>query len=327
MMDEDNELYGLESDYKQDPVGGLSSDFDYAGDYRRRVKARETKFNEMIGAIDAAKAKLLQQPEQNRPGFFREMAGALARPTDREDPRFYERQNFFTALRNVGEYGAQQKEKEKELLQARQLQADKLDELKRKYEFEEAQSLEGRAFEAMKAFGKPQKERTLVADAQKILDLESIISNPAASESAKAAATNQLNQLTKGKSEADNTRLGQLTRALRMSKSKNPAERQEGLTLFNILSRGGSGGKQLTLSQLRQDEEILNARSLLKNYTPKQIDFALMKPYKNAEEQKIARAFSIAGRKTYAEMLEAGASGASGANESEDEDAIDEEMP
>lgn len=319
-MDDENELT------EQEPAGALDTAIDYETEYRRRVKERESKFNEMIGAIDAAKQKLLKQPTQDRPGFFRELAGALARPTDPRDPRFYEKRSFFTTLRDVGEYGVRRKEEEKKLLEARQTQADKLDELRRKYAFEEAQDLESRAFEAMKTFGKPQKGRTLVADAQKILDLESIITSETASASAKAAAQTQLKQLTEGRSEADNTRLGQLTRALKMSKSTNPAERQEGIILFNIL-KGGGGGKDLTLSQLRQDEEILRARNLLKGIPQRDIDMAFRKgQYRNARENDIVKAYNIASRKTYAEMLAGGAS-ASAPAPADDEDVIEEEMP
>ena len=319
-MDEDNELTGLESDFTKEPVGALDTATDYEAEYRRRVKQRESKFGEMIGAIDTATKKLLEKPVQQRPGFFRELAGALARPTDPQDPRFYEKRNFFTALRDIGDYSAQRREEEKKLLEARQAQAEKLQDLKRKYEFEEAQSLEDRAFEAMKTFAKPQKGRTLVADAQKILDLETIINDPNASATAKTAAQSELKKITEGKSEVDNTRLGQLIRALKMTKSQNPEERQQGITLFNILKGGGS--KQLTLAQQRQDEEIMNAREFLKKYNSKQIDFALRNPYKNAEERKIESAFRLADKKTYAEMLAAGASGPA-----DDEDVIEEEMP
>lgn len=319
-MNGDNELTGLESDFAKEPVGALDTATDYEAEYRRRVKQRESKFGEMIGAIDAATKKVLETPVQKRPGFFRELAGALARPTDPRDPRFYEKRNFFTALRDVGEYSAQRREEEKKLLEARQAQVEKLQDLKRKYEFEEAQDLEKSAFEALKTFGKPQKARSLVADAQKILDLETIINDPSASATAKTAAQAQLKQMTEGRSEVDNTRLGQLTRALKMTKSQNPEERQQGITLFNILKGGGS--KQLTLAQQRQDEEIMNAREFLKKYNPKQIDFALRNPYKNAEERRIESAFRLADKKTYAEMLAAGASGPAG-----DEDVIEEEMP
>ena len=319
-MDEDNDKTGLESNVAKEPVGALDTATDYEAEYRNRVKQRESKFGEMIGAIDAATKKLLEKPVQERPGFFRELAGALARPTDPRDPRFYEKRNFFTTLRDIGEYGAQRKEEEKKLLEARDAQAEKLRDLKRKYEFEEAQSLEDRAFEAMKTFGKPQKGRTLVADAQKILDLETIIKDPVASATSKAAAQSELKRITDGKSEEDKTKLGQLTRALEMSMSSNPKERQKGIILFNALQTGGE--KKLTLSQLRQDDKIMAAREFLKKYNPKQIDFALRNPYKNAEERRIEEAFRLSDEKTYAEMLAAGASGFAGG-----EDVIEEEMP
>lgn len=313
-MDEDNKV-------TNDQTGALDAATDYESEYKKKVAARESRFSEMIGAIDAAKEKLLKQPVQQRTGFFRELAGALARPTDPKDPRFYERRNFFTALRDIGEYGAQKKEEEKKILEARQAQADKLDELKRKYAFEEAQAQEERAFEAMKTFGKPQKGRTLVADAQKILDLESIIKSEGSSDSAKKAAQFQLDALMKGKTEEDNTKLGQLIRALRMSKSKDPVERQEGITLFNILK--GGGGQNLTLSQQRQDEEIMRARGLLKGISQRDIDMAFRKgQYRNAKENDIVKAYNIASRKTYAEMLAGGASAPAGA-----EEVIEEEMP
>ena len=124
-MDEDNELTGLESDFDKEPTGALDTATDYEAEYRKRVKQRESKFGEMVGAIDAATKKVLETPVQQRPGFFRELAGALARPTDPRDPRFYEKRNFFTALRDVGQYGAQRKGEEKKLLEARQAQAEK----------------------------------------------------------------------------------------------------------------------------------------------------------------------------------------------------------
>lgn len=318
-MENENELI------EQEPAGALDTAIDYETEYRRRVKERESKFGEMIGAIDAATKKVLETPVQQRPGFFRELAGALARPTDPRDPRFYEKRNFFTALRDVGEYGARRKEEEKKLLEARQAQVEKLQDLKRKYEFEEAQSLEDRAFEAMKTFGKPQKGRTLVSDAQKILDLESIISSDTASASAKKAAETQLkNLMEKPRDPAATTELGQIIQAFRMAESPDPKVRAAGLKYLRSRERSG----QLTTEQSRSDIMIMNARAFINGVPERELKLAQQASsfVQTPRQREILKNLELSKKPTLAEVMQLQGGRSAGLPESEEE-VIDERMP
>jgi hypothetical protein len=79
----------------------------------------------------------------------------------------------------------------------------------------------------------------------------------------------------------------------------------------------------LTPIQQRSDKEILDARNLIKDIPQNQIDMAFRKgQYRSARENDIVKAYSLAQRKTLAEMIESGATGPAGS-----EDVIDEEMP
>jgi hypothetical protein len=311
-------------DSEESPLS--SAAFDYQADYLKKVREREKASKNLIDQVEAAKNKLLAPAsEPSGREVLRGIAQKLTAPKESTDPRFFERRNLYTFLRDVGQYGTEQEQKQKETEAAKQEQLKALEDLASKYKYQGAKESEEAAFRALKEFSKPPKENKLVADAQKILDLESIINNPDASPTAKSAAERQLKMLTEGKSEQDSTRLGQLKRALEMSRSKDPRERQDGIRLFNAL-KGSGGGGQLTLTQQRADSEILSARDLIKGVPQAQIDMAFRKgQYRTARENDIVKAYTLAQRKTLAEMMDEGAVGQSG-NE-EDESVINEEMP
>jgi len=256
---------------------------------------------------------------------LRGLAQKFAAPKEQGDPRFFERRNLYTFLRDVGQYGAEQKEGQKVLAQARAEQQQKLDDLIKKYKYEGAKESEEAAFKAMKEFGKPAKARSLVADAQRILDLELIINDPASSEPAKKAAKRQLTALTESKSPEDNSKTGQYMRALKMSRSKDPQERADGLKLMRYLEGSGRSG-QLTLPQKRSDEEILAARNRIKGVPQAKIDMAFQNPYKNSRDSDLVRDWKLSQRKTLAEMIDEGVV-APAVSDLQDEDVIDEEMP
>jgi hypothetical protein len=319
-MEDENELLDNE------PQGGLAdTDYDYQGEYRKKVKERETAYKTMLDQIELAKQRLENKPtEQTRQEMLRGLAQKLMAPRAPNDPRFFERRNLFTFLRDVGQYGTEQKDQQKKLEEAKQEQRVKLDELLAKTQYAGAQEAEEEAFRAMKEF-KPAKAQSLVADAQKILDLQSIIDSPDpnVNQDQREAARVQLSKLKEKIPEADNSRLGQFLKGVEMSRSKDPLTRENGLRFLRMLEGSGRKGG-LTLVQQRSDQEILDARNLIKGMPQNQVDDAFRAgPLRNARQNDIVRAWNLARRKTLTEMMESGAVGPSGG----DEDVIEEEMP
>lgn len=79
---------------------------------REQESASEAaKQRQVLEQIQQAKLKLLQAP--SRKEALMGLAQKLSAPRERDDPRFYERQNLYTFLRDIGEYGSEQKEAER----------------------------------------------------------------------------------------------------------------------------------------------------------------------------------------------------------------------
>ena len=79
---------------------------------REQESANEAaKQRQVLEQIQQAKLKLLEAP--SRKEALMGLAQKLSAPRERTDPRFFERQNLYTFLRDVGEYGAEQKEAER----------------------------------------------------------------------------------------------------------------------------------------------------------------------------------------------------------------------
>lgn len=94
----------------------------------------------VLAQIQKARDILLSQPTQKSRGeYVQGLAQSLTAPRKETDPRFYERRNLFTFLRDVGEYGAAEKKAEQEAKLKQQLDLLKLDELKAKYGQEQAE--------------------------------------------------------------------------------------------------------------------------------------------------------------------------------------------
>ena len=75
----------------------------------------------VLAQIQKARKILESQPTQKtRSEYVQGLAQALSAPRERTDPRFYERKNLYTFLRDVGQYGAAEEkaQKEAELFQA-----------------------------------------------------------------------------------------------------------------------------------------------------------------------------------------------------------------
>lgn len=178
-MEDENELYGLESDYlpeeeyteDEEPESGLSS-VPSVGGLRselfkrlleREKKASETEqqdFNTVLSTIEQAKQRLLAQPTKGEE--LRNIAMRLTQPRKETDPRFYERRNLYTFLRDIGEYGGEQAEARKEA-EAKALQ---LDQLAAKYRMERAQKEGSQARQLMAQYFKEPTEKGETARTQ-----------------------------------------------------------------------------------------------------------------------------------------------------------------
>ena len=97
-------------------------------------EATETEnFDSVLKDIESAKQRLLVQP--SRSDTLRQIATKLTQQRSPDDPRFYERQNLYTFLRDIGEVGSEQAAARK----AAEQEAAKLDQLANKYRFERTQ--------------------------------------------------------------------------------------------------------------------------------------------------------------------------------------------
>jgi uncharacterized protein (UPF0147 family) len=309
-------------DSEESPLS--SAAFDYQADYLKKVSEREKASKDLIDQVEAAKKKLLA-PASGPSGreVLRGIAQKLTAPKESTDPRFFERRNLYTFLRDVGQYGTEQEQKQKETEAAKKEQLKALEDLASKYKYQGAKESEEAAFRALKEFSKPAKENKLVASAQEILDLESIIANSALPERVRKTAESKINALNEKRSPEANSRLDQYLRARRMSQSEDPNVRADGINAMRYLEGGGG---QLTPIQKRSDSEILDARDFIKGIPQAQIDMAFMKgQHRNSRQNDIVKAYNLSKRKTLAETVDSGAVAPSGSEE--DESVIDEEMP
>jgi len=115
LFDEEDLFEYSEQMGEEEEEGGLT---DVAA-LRERLFKREqesadeaAKQRQVLEQIQQAKMKLLEAP--SRKEALMGLAQKLTAPRERTDPRFFERQNLYTFLRDIGEYGTEQKQAEKE---------------------------------------------------------------------------------------------------------------------------------------------------------------------------------------------------------------------
>lgn len=146
-MEDENELYGLESDYLNDeeevvdPIAQSPLSI-----IRQRILNTASKsdeeargYQETLNKIEEAKQRLLAAPDKKQ--VLQGLVSKLTAPKTQDDPRFFEKQNLYTFLRDVGEYGQEQKVAEKE----REAKLIELQEMRAKYGLEQAEKSRGRA--------------------------------------------------------------------------------------------------------------------------------------------------------------------------------------
>jgi hypothetical protein len=101
--------------------------------------AESRGYQDTLNRIEEAKQRLLQTPDKRE--MLQGLVGKLTATRSPDDPRFFERQNLYTFMRDVGEYGQEQKAAEKE----REAKRIMLQEMQAKYGMELAEKRRGRA--------------------------------------------------------------------------------------------------------------------------------------------------------------------------------------
>jgi len=287
---------------------------------QRRKKA----FQAELDAIEAAQKRLLQQPTPQSKAQM--LAGMVQKfregRSDPNDPRFYEKRNLMSVLRDVGAYRRGRIEEEKKKNLALEEQQLKLDDLRRKYVLKEAEREAEAARGALEKY-KPPTAGKQHPDVQRIVELTTLIKDPASSPEQIAVAQRQLDAIGRS-SPGAKSRADQILMALEMMSSNDPAVKERGQKLYAALGGGGRGG--LTLPQQRQDAEIIRAREFIKGFDQQRIDSAFRAgQYRNSQQTDIVNAYRLSKKPTYQEMLVLGQISAPMAEESE-EGAIEEDM-
>ena len=168
LFDEDEEA-GLEEELQDEtvdetadeevPSGPLDSLASIA-ELRNQLSSASSeaeKNRKVLEQIQAARLKLLEAP--SRKEALMGLAQKLAAPRAQTDPRFYERSNLYTFLRDVGEYGQERKQAEKE----RQAKIAALEEMGAKYGLTEAQKTQEAAMRGLTSLA----QRQMMIEAQK----------------------------------------------------------------------------------------------------------------------------------------------------------------
>ena len=214
-MEDENELYGLESDYLSDEEDGVDfgdSDYDVEEEasglsyiparvrreYEQSLKAYEGSYNNQINQIQKARDLLLSQPtELSRSQYLQQLGSVLTGPRKSTDPRFYERQNLYTFLRDVGELGSARKAAEEKAKFEQQQKLLQLDELSAKYGQERDYNRLKLATELMGKY-KP----TAAGKDDEIIRLQKYRDTLDITDPRRREITERINYLTRGKPEA-----------------------------------------------------------------------------------------------------------------------------
>jgi len=175
-MEDENELYGLESDYlpeeEEEAVDTVAQ--SPLSIVRQRVLDTITKseeeargYQDTLNRIEEAKQRLLAAPDKRQ--VLQGFVSKLTAPKAQDDPRFYERRNLFTFLRDVGEYGQEQKAAEQE----REAKRVMLQEMQAKYGMEQAEKRRSRAEQLAAQYlsKEPTEKDTRTQDAKNAADM------------------------------------------------------------------------------------------------------------------------------------------------------------
>ena len=289
-------------------------------DFLSRLLAREEEaakrerelFQADIKRIQAAKDRLLGKPKEltGRERLDIILKTLSSRPTDLRDPRFFERKNIGTFLRDIGEAGGAMRETEKTRAEEMQKQLDELEAKEAAILLPRAQAelkdIRGRIPAAMRAVSEANKPQRLQGIAQQIVDLRQIIDNPDSyNQEQRDAASRQLKSIGEKTSPEDRSTLGQIIRATEMVKSQDPKQREIGQRYLNNL---GVKPIALTVSQMREDAQIEAAKKFLEEVPQEERDRALRKPssIRTPRDDMIVKAIELSQMPTFQSVLPSG---------------------
>lgn len=273
---------------------------------------RKKAFEEELAAMEAAKQRLLQLPtKQSRAQMLAGLTKKFREGrSDPNDPRFYEKRNVMTLLRDLSGARRERLGEEKKLEQAKQEQLLTLEDMRRKYILKEAEREAEAARGALEKYRPEQGARST--------EFERLIADlPEADQ--KKLRRDRAEMLSR-RGPGSVTQFDRTVSALVRKRKGIATEEDEA-----ILELGRKGG--LTIAQQRSDADIMRARAFIKGFSQQQIDMAFRKgQYRNAQENDIVNAYNLARKKTYQEMLASGEVSAPMPQESGAE-VIEEEMP
>jgi hypothetical protein len=169
--------------YEEEGVEAPLSGLGYRDLLRKRlqkdIEESETEesqsFQTVLNNIELAKQRLLAQP--SRQETLQQIASKLTQPRERTDPRFFERRNLYTFLRDIGEYGSEREAAQKKA----QEQAAKLEDLAAKYKFERAQERGSKARQLMAQYlskEEAEKKDELPSEVRQVEYYQNIVANP-----------------------------------------------------------------------------------------------------------------------------------------------------
>ena len=205
------------------------------------ASSEAAKNRKVLEQIQAARLKLLEAP--SRKEALMGLAQKLAAPRAQTDPRFYERSNLYTFLRDVGEYGQERKQAEKERL----AKIAALEEMGAKYGLTEAQKTQESAMRGLTSL----TQRQMMIEAQK----------------GRAAGNSVFERLIAGLPDADRNRLREqyldklTTRPPRAEKTEPDPDRPSTVVQSRVATvrdrkLGPTGEK---LNAVSQAQALLNA--------------------------------------------------------------------
>jgi len=144
-------------------------------DIEESEQAEKQEFQTVLSSIEQAKQRLLASPTRRE--TLQQITTKLTQPRERTDPRFYERRNLYTFLRDIGEVGTEQETARK----AAEEQARKLDELTSRYKLERAQERGSKARQLMAQYlskEPTEKKDELPSEVRQVEYYQNIVANP-----------------------------------------------------------------------------------------------------------------------------------------------------
>jgi hypothetical protein len=296
-MEEEAPATGLSALVSEDPRSFLIENA------RKRAEERSKLFQGELDRLEAAKQKLLAQPTQlTRQEALRAIASRLTqRPSDPRDPRFFEKRNLFSTLRDIGEVGGEMSAAEKKLKEEQAAKVAQLEEMRGRYLYGEAERGEREAATALARYRPPAVPK-LQANAQKIIDLQSIVDDTSKPEQARKAAQRELDNIGKNLSPEDRSTLGQMIQATTMANSSDPNQARIGKA---FLSRFEVKTRPLSVREKREDLEIEAAKEYLKSIPQADLDRALRSISANRTPymQRIIRAWELSQKPTFSSAI------------------------